>query len=76
MGVLPHLSHVFNEKDRYCLYICSEYLCSSPRVLHQNTSRFAPKCLAFCTKMPRVLHQNALRLAPKCTAFSTKMHRI
>ena len=34
--------------------------------------RFAPKCLAFCTKIDRVLHQNTSRLAPKYAEFSDK----
>ena len=45
-------------------------------VQRQNTLRFAPKYLAFCTKIPCVLQQNALHLAPKRTAFSIKTHYI
>ena len=40
------------------------------------TLRFAPNCLAFCTKLPCILHQNALHLALKRTPFSTKTHYI
>ena len=52
----------------YRLVFCSILPC----VLHQNTLRFAPNCLAFSTKMPCVLHQNVLHLAPKRTAFCSK----
>jgi len=43
------------------------------RVLQQNTSQYAPKRSAFCTKTHCNMHQNALQYAPKRSAICTKM---
>ena len=72
MAILPTLNHFFDGLRRFCLSLCSVYLCFSPCVQHQNALRLAPKYTAFSTKMHRVQHQNALHLAPKCTIFGCK----
>ena len=43
------------------------------RILHQNTSQYAPKRSAFCTKTQCNLHQNAVQFASKRSAICTKM---
>ena len=50
----------------YCLVFCSILPC----VLHQNTLRFAPNCLAFSTKTHYILQQIAPKLLKMAVALN------
>ena len=71
-AILPTLNHVFDGLRRFCLSLCSVYLCFSPCIQQHFALRLAPKRTAFSTKMHCVQHQNAPRLAPKCTISGCK----
>ena len=77
MVILPFLGMCFMAKKgfiytiaayiyAYCLVFCSILPC----VLHQNTLRFAPNCLAFSTKTHYILQQIAPKLLKMAVALN------